>query len=258
MYKGRLIKGIDIVPYKMPTLEANSKKRSNHNPFEPLPSIIEPKSNGNHPVEIVADTPPVQEPVPDIAQIKLEIEEMRRQAIHKATTEATAEAVRIEKDAYQKGLEEGEKTGLKNAQEQTTPMVEQLSRLIQEVKTFRTKSIEGLQPQVVELAIAIAKKVVGDELATKPEIIVSVVKEALMRIDKTGHIKIKVNPAVYDLFMQHKDSIIDLYPDVGFEIDNTVSQTGPLVIGTTEEIITDIDELLRNTIEDMRDNVVIH
>ncbi|WP_040334237.1 FliH/SctL family protein [Candidatus Magnetobacterium casense] len=255
MYRGRLIKGMEIAPYKMPTLEPNSRKPVKRNPFDSaLPESVPPSSSApaidvnNNGDETHA------EKVPDIAQIKRDIEHMHQEAIQKAT----AEAARIKQDAYQKGLEEGEKTGMKNAHDKTISMLEQIAKVIEEVKTFRTRSIDGLQPQVVELAISIARKIIGEEFSAKPEIIVSVVREALTRIDKAGHVTIKVNPAVYDLFMQHKDSLIDIYPDVGIEVDPMASQRGPIVVGTTEEIITDIEELLNNAVEDMRDNVVLH
>ncbi|KJU84904.1 Flagellar assembly protein FliH/Type III secretion system HrpE domain protein [Candidatus Magnetobacterium bavaricum] len=240
----------------MPILEGSSRKFVKHSSFETAHSLSTTGSKtGAHSIEINNNGDDNNaEQAPDIEQIRLEIEQMQQHA----RQNAAMEAVRIEKDAYQKGLEEGEKAGLKNVHDKTMPMIEQISRLIEEVKTFRSRSIEGLQPQVVELAISIAKKVVGQELSTKPEIIVSVVKEALTRIDKAGHVTIKVNPAVYDLFMKHKGSLIDLHPDVGFEVDQAVSAKGALVVGTTEEIITDIDELLHNAIEDMRDSVVIH
>ncbi|KJU87715.1 flagellar assembly protein FliH/type III secretion system HrpE [Candidatus Magnetobacterium bavaricum] len=243
---------MDIAAYKMPTLEASSRKIIKHNPFDsadPTSAKLTPNIEVNH-----NGDGNYAEQAPDMEQIKLEIEQMQQQA----RKDAAIEAVRIEKDAYQKGIEEGEKTGLKNVHDKTIPMIEQISRLIGEVKTLRSKAIEGLQPQVVELAISIARKVVAQELSIKPEIIVSVVREALMRLDKSGRVTIKINPAVYDLFMKHKASLIDLHPDIGFEVDQAVSPKGPLVVGATEEIITDIDELLNNAIEDMRDSVVLH
>ncbi|MBF0343150.1 MAG: hypothetical protein HQL06_02870 [Nitrospirae bacterium] len=255
MYKIRDIRNLRITPYKMPALEGSSNGRSGKNPLEPKSALTPDTMVGVNANQSVQEDPSlVIETGPTPEQIKLDLEEMERQARQKA--------VLIEKEAYQKGLqkgiEEGEKTGLKNAQDITTPMIEHLSRLIEDLKTFRTKSLEGLQPQVVELAVGIAKKIIGEELSVKPELIISIVKEALMRIDKAGHITIKVNPAVYDLIIKHKDNLLDVHSDVGFEVDTTVSQKGPVVASTTEEISTDIDELFYNAIEDMRDNLVLH
>ena len=96
-----------------------------------------------------------------------------------------------------------------------------------------------------------ARKIIIDEISTKPEVIVTVVKEALKRLQRMGTITIKINPALYELFMEKKPELIDIHEDIIFDVNSNVSLTGPLVISQTEEVVTDIEALIANVIEDV-------
>lgn len=157
----------------------------------------------------------------------------------------------IEREAYEKGFEAGEKAGFALGEQKALVLIEKLEIIIREITSLKETLTNELEPQIVELVFSIARKIIRKELTTNPDEIVAMTKEALTRLGKTGQIIIKINPSLSDLFMKHKPELTDIYPDVIFDIDPSVAQEGSVVIGPTEDIITDVDEQLKNLIREL-------
>ncbi len=159
----------------------------------------------------------------------------------------------IERQAYETGFAAGEKAGFTAGEQKAAVLIERLEKIMEEIFVFKENLVEDLEAQVVNLAIAIARKIIIEEIGIKPEIIVTMVKEALKRLQRVGAITIKINPAIYDLFMQKKPELLDIHQEIIFDVDSHVPLTGPLVISQTEEVVTDIDSLMANIIEKMKE-----
>ena len=109
-----------------------------------------------------------------------------------------------------------------------------------------------VETQVVDLSVAIARRIIIEEINMKPEIIVTMVKEALKRLQRVGNIRIKINPTLHDLFMKMKPELLEIHEDITFDVDSHVPVTGPLVISEIEEVVTDIDSLIDNIMDEMK------
>jgi len=157
----------------------------------------------------------------------------------------------IQRRAYEEGFASGEKAGFADGEQKAAVLVERLETIIDEVAIFKENLVKEMEKQVVDFAVAMARKIIIDEINAHPEIIVAVVKEALKRLQRMGTITIKINPALYDLFMQNKPELIDIHEDIIFDVSSNVSLTGPLVISQTEEVVTDIEALIANVIQDI-------
>ena len=157
----------------------------------------------------------------------------------------------IEREAYEKGFEAGEKAGFALGEQKALVLIEKLEMILRELTSLKETLTKELEPQIVELVFSIARRIIRKELTMNPDEIVAMTKEALTRLGKTGQIIIKINPSLSDLFMNHKPELTDIYPDVIFDIDPSAAQDGSVVIGTTEDIITDIDEQLKNLIREL-------
>jgi len=157
----------------------------------------------------------------------------------------------IQRKAYEEGFASGEKAGFAEGEHKAAVLIKGLEKIIEDVALFKENLVRDMECQVVDLAITIAKKIIAEEINTRPEIIVTVVKEALKKLQRMGTITIKINPALYDLFMKKKSEVIDIHEDIIFDVNANISLTGPLVISQTEEVVTDIDGLMSNIMEDM-------
>jgi hypothetical protein len=157
----------------------------------------------------------------------------------------------MEKEAYEKGYAAGEEAGLAMAEQKAGVLLERLEAVIREMTEFKDNTLKALEPQLVRLATAVARKVLGQELAARPEAIVNMVKEAMTRLERTGPITIKLNPALYDLMVKTRPELLEVHPEIVFDVDPSASSTGPLVIGPEEEVVTDAEEQIKNMVEEM-------
>lgn len=159
----------------------------------------------------------------------------------------------IEQDAYGKGFASGEKAGFEMGQQQAQILLDKVESLIGELTTFRQKIVRDVEQQCLELSVSIARKIIVKELTLNPEDIVRMTKEALLKLERSGQITIKVNPALYEFFTRHKPDLLAIHPDIVFDADPSVSQYGTVVMGPMEDVVTDVDEQIRNLIKDLGD-----
>ena len=158
---------------------------------------------------------------------------------------------RIEREAYEKGYAAGEKAGFDMGEKKAKVLIDKLDTLLADVTTLRQKIVREVEPQCVELATSIARKIVVKELTVQPAEIIKMTKEGLLKLERTGQITIKVNTVLYDFFMKHKPDLTRIHPDIVFDVDPAVSPYGTVVMGPVEDVVTDLDEQLKNLIKDL-------
>ncbi|MBF0554965.1 MAG: hypothetical protein HQK96_10490 [Nitrospirae bacterium] len=172
--------------------------------------------------------------------------------------EARQRAVQIEKDAHEQGFQAGLVEGNKSFEEKAVMLIGQLSGMIAQLGELRERQMREAEPQLLALAITIAKKALYSELSINPEILTGLVKEGINRLEKMGQITIKIHPSLHELFQTKMPEFLELHHDVVLDIDPSLPVKGPLVVGPMEEVVINIDELLINTLEDMRHNLAAH
>jgi flagellar assembly protein FliH len=158
----------------------------------------------------------------------------------------------IEIKAYEEGFTSGEKAGFAKGEERAEILLDGLDSLIREMKAIKEQTIKKLEPQILELAITLAKRIVIDELTIQPDILVKIVKKSLKKLSKTGTITIKINTSCYDLFMKKKSELVEMYSDIVFEVEPSLPFTKVLVTGPLEEIVVDIEEMVKNIAEEIK------
>lgn len=159
----------------------------------------------------------------------------------------------IERDAYEKGYATGEKAGFEMGEQKAQTMLDRIEGLINELTALKGTIAREVESQCIELAVSIARKIIVKELTIKPEEIVKMTREALMKLERSGQITIKVNPAMYEFFNKHKPDLIRIHPDIVFDADPSITRYGTVVMGPMEDVVTDIDQQLKNLIKDLGD-----
>ncbi|MBA4374099.1 MAG: hypothetical protein C0402_14705 [Thermodesulfovibrio sp.] len=157
----------------------------------------------------------------------------------------------IEREAYEKGFAAGEQAGLEMGRQKAAVLLDRLEKIIDDLQAVRQQVVAEIEPQIMDLAQIIARRIVLEELSIKPELLVQIVKEALRRIEKSGTITIRINPRLQELFTTMKPALLELHPDIVFDLDPAAPLNGAVVIGAREEVVTDLDLQLKN----MRDNI---
>jgi flagellar biosynthesis/type III secretory pathway protein FliH len=136
-------------------------------------------------------------------------------------------------------------------EQRATVLLARIESIVREMESFRERMQKDLEPQVLELSREIAERIVMEELSVRPEVMVNIVKEAMRKLERTGPITIKLNPAVHDLFMRLKPQLLEVHPDIIFDVDPSLTPHGQVVVGATEEVVTDIASQVRNIMEDI-------
>jgi flagellar assembly protein FliH len=158
----------------------------------------------------------------------------------------------VEREARIRGFEAGEKAGAERVLREAAPLLEGLRSAADAVRALGEQIAREAEPQVVELAVAIARRIVREELSERPERIVGIVKEAIRRIERAGPVTIKVHPDLYNLMAGMKSELGESRTEILFDVDPSVSPGGPVVVGTSEEVLTDVDDQIRTIVDDMR------
>lgn len=161
----------------------------------------------------------------------------------------------IERQAFEKGYASGEKAGFEMGKQKAGLLITDLENLFKKINMLKEKRLSELEPQVVLLAVAMARKILKEELSLHPEIIEKMVKEAINKISRTDPITIKLNRSLYDLFMEKKTEFLELSSDLIFKLDDNVPEGGSIVCSSSEEIQTDLDFQLSNIIDELRNHL---
>jgi flagellar biosynthesis/type III secretory pathway protein FliH len=91
-----------------------------------------------------------------------------------------------------------------------------------------------------------------EELSMNPGVIAVIVKEAIRRIERAGPVTVKVHPDLYNLIVDLKTEFSESQAEILLDVDPSVPPAGPVVMGTMEEVLTDVDEQIRVIVEEMR------
>jgi len=161
----------------------------------------------------------------------------------------------IEREAYERGYKVGEGAGFAMGEQKAIVLIERLEGFLQEVVTLKKRLLNETETQILQLAVSIARKIILRELTLDPGEIVRITREAMMRIERTGRITIKINPLLHDLFAKYKPDLLSIHHDILFDIDPSAPRYGSVVMGPVEDVITDVDEQLKALIKEMGDRL---
>jgi flagellar biosynthesis/type III secretory pathway protein FliH len=100
----------------------------------------------------------------------------------------------LEDEARERGRREGMREGLAAAGDRIAPAVDALAAAAAGVLALREELIDGGERRAVELALAIAAKVVGTTVAVSPGAVLEVVAGALRRTTERERLVIEVAP----------------------------------------------------------------
>jgi flagellar biosynthesis/type III secretory pathway protein FliH len=96
--------------------------------------------------------------------------------------------------AWTEGFQLGYDEGLRLASEEQREISTRLAALLHDVAADNEGLVRSLETQVVELALAVAEKVIAREARVDPEIVLNVARAALSEIHDVAELRIHANP----------------------------------------------------------------
>lgn len=103
----------------------------------------------------------------------------------------------IEREAFAKGYQQGERAGLEAGSARTEAMLRQLTQTIEELAHLRKAMIRQTEEQMVRLALAMARRVVRREIALDKDFALAMARVALDRLGERTSTTIHLHPDDY-------------------------------------------------------------
>lgn len=113
-----------------------------------------------------------------------------------ASTSAVQES--RDADAYARGLAEGERLGATTASRQNEALLQRLTDTLVELRQTRNEMIRQTERQMVELTLAVARRVLHREVSLDPDLLVAMIRVALDRLGEAGQVTIRLHPAEFE------------------------------------------------------------
>lgn len=133
----------------------------------------------------------------------------------------------LERDAFAKGYEQGERAGLEAGAARAEAMLGRLAQTIEEVAEVRRDMIRQTERQMVQLALAIAKRIVRREIALDRDLTQTMARLALERLGDSTTVTLRLHPDDFAAIGNHCDEWQRSH--VSVVADRDVSRGGCLV-----------------------------
>jgi flagellar assembly protein FliH len=154
----------------------------------------------------------------------------------------------IERQAYREGLARGERDAREAFQQELAPVLAGLQQMLGSLDGCRQKLRRDAEQEVVALAMAVARKIVGHELQTSDQALAGIVREALGRTGVAGAIRVRLHPDDLQRMRAAHEGIAAVVADAGqvhFEADASLTGGGCLVETELGQIDARVEEQLR-------------
>jgi flagellar assembly protein FliH len=106
-----------------------------------------------------------------------------------------AEQERRCRDAHAAGMREGEAAARKGAASEVRAAVERLARTVEELAGMRARFRREAEADLVELAVAIARRILRREIAVDPEALCGIAAAAVERLQAREACRVRVHPS---------------------------------------------------------------
>ncbi len=158
-----------------------------------------------------------------------------------------ADPAAIEREAFTKGYAQGERAGNEAAAARGEVMLRRLAQTLDELQSLRVDLIRRTEREVVELSLAIARKVLQREISLDHELMLAMARVALDRLADAATASIRLHPEDFNLTVAARGSTTVSSHGVQIVADAAVRRGGCVVqseFGSVDVGITaQIDEL---------------
>ena len=104
-------------------------------------------------------------------------------------------AAQLEEEIYTRGFAEGQQAGATAAQQETAMLAKKLAATLDDLVRVRDQMIRHTEKQMVQLALAVARRVVHREVAVDPTAMLTMMRVVLERVSDAARVSVRLNPA---------------------------------------------------------------
>ena len=114
-----------------------------------------------------------------------------------APADVDAHIAALEREAFTKGYAAGERAGLEAGARRADAMLRRMAQTIEDISRLRKTMVHQTERQMVQLALLLARRVVGRELSLDTELVAAMAHVALERLGESAPATIRLNPEDY-------------------------------------------------------------
>lgn len=162
----------------------------------------------------------------------------------------------LEREAYEKGFHAGEKAGFEFGRKKAEVLFSGVEGVMNELSSFKQSLFSKCEKEMVELCLAIAKKVIQRETVIKEDGILECLRAALKAVVAGGQISVRVNPKDLEVAIANKAELARFCGSakgMSIEADETISKGGCAISTNFGEIDATIDTALQEVEEKLKD-----
>jgi flagellar assembly protein FliH len=158
-------------------------------------------------------------------------------------------------DGWEKSMIEGENIWQEQTEKKIKPLLTSLQDMLYQLNSLRKETYQEIEKEVVELALAIARQVICQEITIDKEIVVCVAREALAKVEDPGKIKIKMSPSDLQFIKETRaqlSNMIENIDHVTLEAAKNIQSGGCIIETDLGEIDARIEKQLQAVEESFR------
>ena len=182
------------------------------------------------------------------------LEEIIPEPVHSEGIGSKVEA--IERDAYEKGFNAGEKAGFEFGRRKAEVLFSGVEGVLNELSTFKESLFSKCEREMVELTLAVARKVIQRETVIKEDGVLECLRGALKAVVAGGQIAVRVNPKDLEIVNANRTGLARFCGSakgMSVESDETISKGGCAISTNFGEIDATIDTILLEVEEKLKD-----
>jgi flagellar assembly protein FliH len=156
-----------------------------------------------------------------------------------------------ELEAYNKGLSDGILQGRDIQKNEALNALQSMMGIVTEASELKKNILQGAEEQILRLALAIAEKVLHLEVTANPDVIQSVLKEAIKKIVDRENMKIRVHPQDFHYMMEIKADFLQSFDgikNIVFEKDESIRRGGAII----ETLFGEVDARLEQQYSEIK------
>jgi flagellar assembly protein FliH len=145
----------------------------------------------------------------------------------------------LQQEAYESGVEAGRVKGRAEVQGPAEAEMKRALDMVGQIDQLRVGLAQQAESDIVELALAMARKVIHREASLDPEIVVTQVREIISSIAEKGLIRVLVHPSEVEHLQSFRDSLsgADGKPvQLSIDSDETI-QVGGCIVESSQYFI---------------------
>jgi flagellar assembly protein FliH len=104
----------------------------------------------------------------------------------------------VEREAFAKGFAQGERAGAEAAGKRGEVMLRRLTETLDELTSLRAQMIHQTEHQMVQLALAVARRVVHREISLDRDLLVAMARVALDRLGESAQVTVRLSPEDFE------------------------------------------------------------